>query len=278
MTDPTARGAPSGGAAGDSTRADNSIVCHAMLRRTCHGACLLFVLTGMPAQAGAGPTAGERASVRYQLGLLVRGAAWTPERNARTDSIQAGHRANIGRMAKLGALVAAGPFENGGDMRGVFVFSPDAVGLDTLLAGDPAIASGRLECRLFPWIAPAGLGEEYKQRAEAAGRRGEGMPDSMVTFGWVMLQRGPRYDSKPSPAVNRLLGKHRDHSEALRRSGRLVYSGAVEGTGDLRGVLVMRGDSAEVARAVAADPAVKAGRFAPRILRWWAAWGTVPGH
>ncbi len=239
--------------------------------------CLALALA-LGGSARAGPAEPTPAPLRYQLGLLVRGAGWTPERSARTDSIQAGHMANIGRMAQLGALIAAGPFENGGEMRGVFVFAPDAIGLDSLLASDPAIASGRLECRLFPWIAPPGMGEEYKQRAEAAGKRGEGAPDSMVTFGWVLLQRGPRYDSSPSPAVTRLLEKHRAHTEELRASGRLVYSGAIEGTGDLRGVLVMQGDSAEVARAVAADPAVKAGRFAPRILRWWTAWGTVPGH
>jgi len=64
------------------------------------------------------------APVRYTLGLLVRGPAWTAERTPRTDSIQAGHRANIRRMWEHGALLAAGPFEDGGDLRGVFVFRP----------------------------------------------------------------------------------------------------------------------------------------------------------
>jgi len=58
----------------------------------------------------------------------------------------------------------------------------------------------------------------------------------------------------------------------------LIYAGAIEGTGDLRGVLVMSGDSAAVARAVDDDPAVRAGRFTPRTLRWWTAWGNIPGH
>jgi uncharacterized protein YciI len=75
-----------------------------------------------------------------------------------------------------------------------------------------------------------------------------------------------------------LLQKHAAYTEELRQDGRLVFSGAVEGTGDFRGVLIMKGDSAEVARAVADDPAVRAGRFTPRILRWWTAWGNVPGH
>jgi uncharacterized protein YciI len=206
-------------------------------------------------------------STRYQLGLLTRGPGWTPEQNAHTDSIQAGHMANIGRMAQAGALVAAGPFEHGGELRGLFVFTPDAASLDSMLAGDPAIASGRLECRLSTWVAPPGLGDEYRQRAAEQGRTGQGLPDSMVSFGWVMLHRGAKYDSRPTPSVEKLIREHFEYTEKLRAEGKLVYAGAIEGTGDLRGVLVMRGDSASVARAIAADPAVKARRFTPRILR-----------
>ena len=216
--------------------------------------------------------------VRYQLGILSRGPTWTPEKNAHTDSIQAGHMANMGRMAEAGALVAAGPFENGGELRGLFVFAPDASSLDSLLGGDPAIGSGRLECRLFTWVAPPGLGDEYRARAEAKRRAGDTPRDSMVSFGWVMLHRGPKYDSRPTPKVENLIREHFEYTEKLRASGRLVYAGAIEGTGDLRGVLVMQGDSTTVARAMKDDPAVKAGRFTPRILRWWTAWGTIPGH
>ena len=237
----------------------------------------LAIVTSFAAVAGADDGA-KPTTVRYQLGLLSRGPAWTPERTPRTDSIQAGHMANIGRMAERGALVAAGPFLNGGDLRGLFVFAPEADSLSGLLAGDPAISSGRLECRLSTWMAPSGLGNEYRQRRAARGREGEGMPDSMVSFGWVMLHRGPKYDSRPTPAVEKLVRQHFEYTEKLRASGQLVYAGAIEGTGELRGVLVMQGDSAAVARAVKADPAVKAGRFTPSILRWWTAWGTIPGH
>jgi len=218
------------------------------------------------------------ASVRYTLGLLVRGPGWTPGRTARTDSIQAGHMANIGRMWSHGALVAAGPFENGGELRGVFVFRPGEDPLDSLMMGDSAIATQRLECRRYPWIGPPGFGEGYRAMAEERAKQGLPPKDSMVTYGWVMLQRGPKYDSNPSEKVMKLLEKHAAYTEQLRQSGQLLFAGAIEGTGDLRGVLIMRGDSAQVARAVADDPAVHAGRFTPRILRWWTAWGNVPGH
>ena len=218
------------------------------------------------------------STIRYQLGLLSRGPAWTAERSAHTDSIQAGHMANILRMAEAGALVAAGPFAGDGQLQGLFVFAPDADSLDGMLAGDPAIASGRLACTLSTWVAPPGLGDQYRQRKAANSSAGQSPRDSMVSFGWVMLHRGIKYDSRPTPAVEKLIRQHFEYTEKLRADGRLVYAGAIEGTGDLRGVLVMQGDSASVARAVKDDPAVRAGRFAPAILRWWTAWGTIPGH
>lgn len=218
------------------------------------------------------------ASVRYTLGLLVRGPAWTPDRTARTDSIQAWHMANIGRMWHHGALVAAGPFANGGELRGVFVFRPGDDPLDSLMAGDSALATQRLECRRYPWIGPPGFGEDYRRMAEERAKQGLPPKDSMVTYGWVLLQRGPNYDSNPSEKVMKLLQQHAAYAEQLRQNGQLLFAGAIEGTGELRGVLIMKGDSAHVARVVADDPAVRAGRFTPRILRWWTAWGNVPGH
>ncbi len=245
---------------------------------------LLSLLTSARAVSARAPAAVQHTpavrneTVRYTLCLLERGPMWTPERNAHTDSIQAGHMANIGRMAERGALVAAGPFAGSGDLRGVFVFAPNVRGLDTLLAGDPAIASGRLACRLYPWLAPNGIGEEYRQRAARHARRRRAVPDSMVTYGWVMLLRGPNYDSTATPAVEKVLTQHREHLDDLRASGRLIYAGDIDGPADLLGVFVMRGDSAQVMRAVLDDPAVHVARFTPRVLRWWTAWGTIPGH
>jgi len=244
-----------------------------MLRLTLAVLLVLAVSTAARADADAAP-----ATLRYQLGLLTRGPGWTAERNAHTDSIQAGHMANIVRMAEAGALVAAGPFAGNGQLQGLFVFAPDADSIESLLAGDPAIASGRLACTLRTWVAPPGLGEQYRQRKAAMISEGRSPSDSMVTFGWVMLHRGIRYDSRPTPSVEKLIKQHFEYTEKLRADGQLVYAGAIEGTGDLRGVLVMQGDSAAVARAVKDDPAVRAGRFAPTILRWWTAWGTIPGH
>lgn len=234
--------------------------------------------SSLAAQPAAAAAAANPEPVRYKLGILERGATWTPERTPRTDSIQAGHMANIGRMSRLGVLAAAGPFAGPGPIRGIFVFEPGTEGIDTLTAGDPAIRSGRLTLTLYDWLAPPGLGADYKRRLAERGVQPEGRPDSMLTYAFVMLRRGARYDSSPTPAVRKLIERHHAYTEQLRADGRLIFAGAVEGTGDLRGVLILTGDSSSVARAMAADPAVRAKRFTPHILKWWNAWGTIPGH
>ncbi len=93
----------------------------------------------------------------YWFGLLVRpkdAPKSTPEESGR---IQAGHMANIQKMAASGALLIAGPFDGAGAKRGVFVFKamPQRDVVD-LVSRDPAIQSGHLCLQLFRWHATRG--------------------------------------------------------------------------------------------------------------------------
>ena len=91
----------------------------------------------------------------YHFGLIRRGPKWTPERTPETERLQAGHMANINAMAAAGKLVIAGPFENGGEYAGVFVFK--GVSLQEakdLSAADPAVKAGRLVVDVYPWFIP----------------------------------------------------------------------------------------------------------------------------
>jgi uncharacterized protein YciI len=65
--------------------------------------------------------------------------------------------ANINAMAKTGKLVIAGPFENGGDYAGVFVFKVGSLAEAKALAeSDPAVQAGRLVSEVHPWQVPEG--------------------------------------------------------------------------------------------------------------------------
>ena len=62
------------------------------------------------------------------------------------------------RLAEEGLLVLGGPFLDGGDRRGIFVFAVDSVeAAEQLTATDPAIQSGRLKAEYWSWYGSAAL-------------------------------------------------------------------------------------------------------------------------
>ncbi|MCC6652335.1 MAG: hypothetical protein IT348_14380 [Candidatus Eisenbacteria bacterium] len=211
----------------------------------------------------------------YQLALLRRGPGWTPGRSARNDTIQARHMANTRRMFDAGELHAAGPFGDDTPLRGLFILRTDSARyVSPMLQGDSALATGRLRAELHRWHGPAGIGRAYRERMAGANPP----RDSMVSYAFVMLRRGPRYTSNFTPGVRKLLGKHARNIERLRRESRLVAAGPVEGMGDLRGILIFDADTTTARRLVSKDPAVRGGRFVAEIHPWWTAYGIIPGH
>lgn len=71
--------------------------------------------------------------------------------------IQALHMAHLDKMAKAGKLVVAGPFENGGEHRGLLIFDVETVEEALKLEGDdPAVVSGRLKMETFFWWGAKG--------------------------------------------------------------------------------------------------------------------------
>jgi uncharacterized protein YciI len=94
----------------------------------------------------------------YVFGLLVRGPKLTREQTEETKKIQEGHMANINRLAETGKLVLAGPFVDGGDRRGVFIFKVDSLSeAQALTDTDPAVIAGRLNVVLHQWSVPKGM-------------------------------------------------------------------------------------------------------------------------
>lgn len=72
--------------------------------------------------------------------------------------LQRAHRANINRLAREGKLVVAGPFLDGGEMAGLFIFNVATIEeARELTKSDPAIKEGRLIMELHPWYGSAAL-------------------------------------------------------------------------------------------------------------------------
>lgn len=103
------------------------------------------------------PPAQPFKQVTYYFSFLRRGPKWTAQRTPETDKLQEAHMANINAMAKTGKLVIAGPFENGGEYAGVFVFKVDSLDEAKALAeSDPAVKAGRLAVDVHPWLVAQG--------------------------------------------------------------------------------------------------------------------------
>ena len=101
--------------------------------------------------------ADEYGMHRYVMALLKAG----PRRDQDSTEVmrlQRAHLNNIRRLAEAGKIVLAGPFLDGGTLRGIYIFDVASVDeADSLTRTDPAIQAGRLEMELHPWYGPAAL-------------------------------------------------------------------------------------------------------------------------
>ena len=102
--------------------------------------------------------ADEYGMKKYVIAFLYRGdrvQEYTEEQRA---EIQAGHMANINRLAEEGKLVMAGPFFGNEELRGLFFFAVESLEeAQKLTASDPAIEAGVLKMDLKEWYGSAAL-------------------------------------------------------------------------------------------------------------------------
>jgi len=102
--------------------------------------------------------ADEYGMKQYVMAFLKKGSQ-TVDSTQRTQLIQ-GHLKNIGRLAKEGKLLLAGPFLDNGDLAGIFVFNVTTIDeARKLVATDPAVKAGLFDMELHPWYGSASLME-----------------------------------------------------------------------------------------------------------------------
>ena len=71
--------------------------------------------------------------------------------------IQEQHLAHMNRLAEEKKIVAAGPFDDDGDIRGIVIYSVSNMEEAKELTGkDPAVQAGRLVVEVHPWWAAVG--------------------------------------------------------------------------------------------------------------------------
>jgi uncharacterized protein YciI len=96
---------------------------------------------------------------KYVFAFLKRGPN-RPTDKQKSAELQKAHMENIGRLARAGKLVLAGPFMDNNDLRGIYIFDVDSIEeAEQLTNTDPAIQYGSLVMELKEWYGSAALGE-----------------------------------------------------------------------------------------------------------------------
>ena len=101
--------------------------------------------------------ADEYGMRHYVMAFLKNGPNKTMDSAQRSQILMA-HLKNIGRLAKEGKLVVAGPFLDNGNFAGVYIFNVTTIEeAKTLTATDPAVKAGVFDMELHPWYGSAAM-------------------------------------------------------------------------------------------------------------------------
>lgn len=82
------------------------------------------------------------------------------EDKAKRDELMKGHFGMINRLADEGKLIVAGPFSNGGEFRGIYLFDVKTIEeAQKLTETDPSIKEGYFKVEFIKWYGSAALME-----------------------------------------------------------------------------------------------------------------------
>lgn len=121
---------------------------------------LALTLSVVAAASTLAPTSTPPPNMeQYQLVLLKRGPAWTPEVTPATEELQKRHIGHLKKMFEDGKLVLAGPFSDQVEpaMRGGALYRvASAAEARALAEQDPAVQAGRLVVEVVTWWVEKG--------------------------------------------------------------------------------------------------------------------------
>jgi len=203
--------------------------------------------------------------VEFHMALLKRGPKWTAAENTETKRLHQEHVNYVVSLLDSGKAVLAGPFTDGGEIDGVFIFR--AASADEAKAwaeADPSVASGFRVAEMYPWWSEDIFGKPAK-------------PLKLTQTYLAFLTRGDKWTPEKTPATEEIQKGHMANINRLAEMKKLVAAGPFGGNGRLRGIFVFRVGSLDEAQALtASDPAVQAGRLAMEIHPWMVPEGILP--
>ena len=170
------------------------------------------------------------------------------------DKLMEGHLKNIGRLAKEGKLIVAGPFDGGG---GIFIMNTPSIDVaNEWLGTDPGIQANRWRLEVLPYYPVIGSACPSKE------------PYEMVTYSFIRFT--PNIHKDNVSAYDELALKHDQYIKQLANAERVItigQFGSREG-----GILVLEGDVNT--GLIENDPGVQRGVLLAEIKKVWVAKGS----
>lgn len=203
--------------------------------------------------------------VEFHMAILRRGPKWTAAENEETKRLHQQHVEYVTSILDSGQAIIAGPFTDGGEIDGVFVFrAKSADEAKAWAEADPSVVSGFRIAEMHPWWSEDIFGKPAK-------------PLKLTQTFLAFLTRGEKWTPEKTPATEEIQKGHMANINRLAEMKKLVAAGPFGDNGRLRGIFVFRVASLEEAKVLTAtDPAVQAGRLAMDIHPWMVPEGVLP--
>jgi uncharacterized protein YciI len=214
----------------------------------------------------ARPAQGELQLVPYQLVILTKGPAAAKAQTPEGQALLKEHVGYLYKLAASGAIVAAGPLTDGGEIQGLIVIDAGTPAqAEAIESADPGIKSGIF--RMEPALT-------FYSPKNWFGKWAEFGKFELVYFGF--LKSGPNR-GQDAETAKRLQAEHLAYMDGQSKEGRLVVAGPFADAGERRGIVVYRAGSADAAKRYAeGDPMVKVGRLAVELHPWQVPQGALP--
>ena len=228
---------------------------------------VLLVITSSLVSAQQKPETKDESHklVEFQMALLKRGPKWTAAETAETTRVHQEHVNYVMSLLDAGKVVIAGPFTDGGEVSGVFVFrAKSADEAKAWVEADPLVAAGFQTFEMHSWWSEDIFGKANK-------------PLKLTQTYFAFLTRGEKWTPDKTPATEEIQKGHMANISRLAEMKKLIAAGPFGDDGRLRGIFVFRVSSLDEAKALTAtDPAVQAGRLAMDIHPWMVPEGVLP--
>src|SRR6185503_1935038 len=160
---------------------------------------VLLVLTSSSISAQEKPEAKTEPAhklVQFHMALLKHGPKWTAAENAETKRLHQEHINYVISLLDSGKAVLAGPFNDGGEIDGVFIFrASSAEEAKAWADADPAVASGFHVAEMHAWWSEDIFGKPAK-------------PLKLTQTYLAFLTRGEKWTPEKTPATEEIQKGH----------------------------------------------------------------------